>query len=263
MAVNDDILRAALESIPCDRDGLLRALIERLDDSMIHQIAEADYKQDVAEHEAAIREICRTAGVGFDLRWHPHEVLALVRWSTPEDRNWATGAPGVRNHIMRAFCCSILLLHPDYGAGDARESIAPLIESAFEIGDKAPHQSLAFLNWCLHETAVDEENRLFELLAVLILYVSVSDNPDPNTIQQLMYWIELEETSIRSAGLSWGNRWFWDIAHMGQRDPIWLKLIDAFLVNQKALEGNAAGADVQAFGRKLVEEHGKKRRVRE
>lgn len=76
MVIGDDILRSALESIPQDRDGLLRSLIARLDDSMVREIAEADYRTEASEHEAAIREICRTLAADLHLSWYPNEVLS-------------------------------------------------------------------------------------------------------------------------------------------------------------------------------------------
>jgi hypothetical protein len=90
-------------------EPLLAALRPLIDDSMLHQIAAADYGDRVDAHFAALTEIRAQGLVPQKLDWVPGEVLELIRWSMPEDPAWAPGGQGRRGHLMRAFACAVLL----------------------------------------------------------------------------------------------------------------------------------------------------------
>jgi hypothetical protein len=84
-------------------------LASQVDAAMLAEIAGADYGHDQAKHLAALEAIHSTGKVPSPLQWEPAEVLNLMRWSEPDDPSWQPSGRGQRGHIMRAFCCAILL----------------------------------------------------------------------------------------------------------------------------------------------------------
>jgi hypothetical protein len=91
-------------------DDLLRAISANVDDSMLAEISMADYGEGAERHLGALQTI--RDELLFPLQnysWYPSEVLELIRWSKPEDKQWKPGGTGIRGHWMRAFCCASLL----------------------------------------------------------------------------------------------------------------------------------------------------------
>ncbi|MEZ4459204.1 MAG: hypothetical protein R3E66_05665 [bacterium] len=92
----------------CNR--LLAHFIANMTPARLRAIATGDYGQDVDAHLAALHQICAQGTVPAHLKWHPREVLELMRWSEParKDVNW--GHSDVEIHWMRGFACATLLL---------------------------------------------------------------------------------------------------------------------------------------------------------
>src|ERR1700761_2888417 len=92
-----------------DPNALLRLVSKHVNESMLNEIAAADYGDKVAEHLAPLRQIRDGRSLRAPMRWEPREVLELIRWSEPDIPDWKPGSSGERGHWMRAFCCSALL----------------------------------------------------------------------------------------------------------------------------------------------------------
>lgn len=255
MAESPSMLNGLIASIKSDRESLFRALIARLDESMICEIARADYGDDEAAHDDALRQIIKTARVE-SMSWHPGEVLELVRWSRPEVPSWGPGGHGGRGHIMRAFCCAALLHADNYGAGGPNQAVAPLIESVLTLGDELPALAPSFLAWCLRKTDIEREEQPFFALGLIILAAARSEASVEHWIASLIHWIEMEDAAIRSDEFGpVDERTLWGLTHMALSHEIWLRLVEAHLVNSDH-------AHIRQFGDRLVGEYSRKRRTR-
>jgi hypothetical protein len=119
----------------------LRLLADLLTPDMIDEIAEADYGNDFEKHRAQIVAIAESATTPTELRWHPAEVLELMRWSEPEDPHWKPGRTGRRGHIMRAFCCAALL-HSGHSEANRASSLG-YSDTAIQLLDSLDHINAA------------------------------------------------------------------------------------------------------------------------
>jgi hypothetical protein len=92
-----------------DADVLLRAISPHVTDEMLECISQADYGDRAGEHASALRLVRDTSTFPLDMHCVPMEVLALTRWSEPDDPNWKPGRTGESGHWMRAFACAAIL----------------------------------------------------------------------------------------------------------------------------------------------------------
>lgn len=152
---------------------LLELVNANVDESMLREIAEADYGMDAEAHLAGLRTLVRGA-VPAPLPWEPKEVLELIRWSEPEDPNWRPGSSGERGHWMRLFACTHLvrcMAEPENDGLDAGEesTIIQLMESAVLLGEETAIAALRLLAWRLTTGSPDSWRSPCWPLAVLIL----------------------------------------------------------------------------------------------
>lgn len=171
---------------------LLALIFEHLDDSMLVEIAKADYGDDVDIHLAALHQI-RANKIPIPMQWHPGEVLCLTRWTEWDSLNTQDRAISTRNHWMRLFACTALIwasLEPEnyeYKAEDWNHlegedsTIIQLFDSALNLGENTSLAALKFLGWrmeCQMERALLDEdfgNCPCYAVAMLLLWVSLVD----------------------------------------------------------------------------------------
>lgn len=106
---------------------LLIALSARMEPHLRDHIARADYGQDVAEHRAAIDAICASGHIPKRFDWVPAEVLELIRWVDPCNTNVNWELPTNELHLVRAFCCTALLMQSegdDFGVDSTLGNLA-------------------------------------------------------------------------------------------------------------------------------------------
>jgi hypothetical protein len=157
---------------------------QNVDDSMLREIAAADYGMDVEEHLEQLRAI-KNGKVPTPMEWEPKEVLELIRWSEPEDATWSPGSTGRRGHWMRLFSCAALLraaAEPEndgYFTGED-STIIQLVDSAVKLGEKTSLVALKFLCWRMQYRTLDEWDRPYFAIAILLLSVFL-DKCDPDT----------------------------------------------------------------------------------
>ncbi len=161
---------------PIDRP-LLDLLFERVDESMLREIADADYGGDVEAHLAGLYRFA-VGEIVVPIKWEPYEVLELIRWSEPEDPAWEPGATGERGHWMRLFSCTSLIraaAEPGMaGYFNGEEStVIQLVDSAIELGNDVSSAAIRFLCWRLIDTALKEWDRTYFAFAILLLCVSL------------------------------------------------------------------------------------------
>jgi hypothetical protein len=86
---------------PADRP-LLDLIFDRVDDSMLAEIAICDYGDDVEIHLAALHQI-RANNIQMPMQWHPREVLELTRWTEWDSLKIQDEAISTRNQLMFMF----------------------------------------------------------------------------------------------------------------------------------------------------------------
>lgn len=170
--VRPEDLRLRVRALP-DWESSASGLFDHLRaqatvDALTH-IANADYGMDAEKHLSALRDICETGLIPRTLRWEPHEVLALTRWSSGE----------TVNHLERALCCTLLCLAP--GDVDELATNGPILaESCLALGAEAIQQAARFFAW-LAETEQDEP-----ALALLLLFLlRCASAPDDTRLEAL------------------------------------------------------------------------------
>ena len=103
-------------------ESALTPLFEaKIDDGMLREIAAADYGWKADECYALLQPILETGLVASN-DFNLQEVLELIRWSEPDERDWSPGGQGPRGHWMRLFACTVLVrLGPKYPASFGSE----------------------------------------------------------------------------------------------------------------------------------------------
>ena len=141
-----------LEKLNPAPDALLSALMPLIDDTMLQEIARADYGEDEDKHLAQLRRVRDDQALVSEQSWYPHEVLALTRWSEPE-HDWAEFDPQyLRHHIMRAFSCASSC-GPMTMTAHSRSS-SPVCRCWAAIQEAA----LRFIAWCVKERPCSDED---------------------------------------------------------------------------------------------------------
>jgi hypothetical protein len=165
-------------------DELLLCLVfQYVDDSMLREIAAADYGMDFDAHLEALIAI-KKGDVLAPMKWEPKEVLELIRWSEPDDPNWKPGSIGTCGHWMRLFSCAVLIraaAEPEnegYFTGE-ESTIVQLVDSAMKLGREASLSALRFLCWRTRYRTLDDWNRPYFAVAILLLSVSLDECSQP------------------------------------------------------------------------------------
>jgi hypothetical protein len=148
-------VRGHLEALqllgPLDpNEGALTALFQaNIDDSMLAEIAAADYGDETDYYYSKLQPLLKTGVVEPDVV-RAREVLELIRWSEPEDPKWSPGGQGPRGHWMRLFACTALVrLAPSYRdlfEGECN-TVAQLVSSAVELGRPVERAAASLLTW--------------------------------------------------------------------------------------------------------------------
>jgi hypothetical protein len=198
-------LARLLDALHPDEFALRHRIAAQLDASMIDEIAAADYGNDVDQHRHAITELLAARQWPSHLDWHPLEVLELTRWSRPEVPDSSTGATGRRGHLMRIFAC-LVLIRVETPLGTPSNSLAPFVESAWELGPPIMDDALRYLAWCRRHEPGDwrgePADRPFLTFGLLLL--AAATRQEPEVLRGLADLLLQEvETALADEGLSW------------------------------------------------------------
>ena len=192
-----------VELYPPDRRIAVEFFRKLVDESMLLEIAEADYKSDFEGHLAALTPIWKGEDWSKLHYWYPLEVLELKRWSEPEKSDWSPGSEGLRGHQIRAFCCAVLFATPDFEPGNT--TLINWLDSAFAIGGEAPHTVARFLTWKFPQLGPGDDRPFFALALAAIVRIGLPDLSGERE-KELVLWIESEESSAPwLKGLSWSE----------------------------------------------------------
>jgi hypothetical protein len=226
----DSEVRGLLEELRPSPTDLFELLRSRVDDSMLQEIAEADYGEDAEEHFRALKRV-QTSGELPPNEWIPMEVIELIRFSQPDDPTWKPGSTGTRGHVMRAYCCVILLrIAADpknyvYFEGE-NQTIIQLIDSALALGGDAQLAALRLLCWrTLSLPRADDEYPFFAL-AILLLAVRLGALKEDGIIR-LADWVVAEEERIRNAPTMFkslrSDIWLFGLTNYNSYCELWQK----------------------------------------
>jgi hypothetical protein len=251
---------------------LLDLIFEHVDDSMLFDMAKADYSDDVDLHLAALHQI-KAKNIPVPLLWHPAEVLCLTRWTELDNLVTQDGVVRQatrsieRDHWMRLFACTVLIwasLEPEnyeddkgywyYIEGES-STIIQLFESALNLGNEATIAALKFLSWrmkCqMQRAAIDEDFSECPCyaIAILLLYISLfggasstGNQYDPEMISCLIAVAHCNNEYIPV------HREINDC----QRNQKWRDKIYQILLNSTASDYARSNQEIQTFVRKLL-----------
>ena len=226
---------ALFQTFRPEPDELLRRIAQHIDDGMLEEIAAADYGYDIEEYFLPLRKIRDEGVVPSPMRWHPQEVLELVRWSEPDDPNWKPGSPRERGHWMRAFCCAVLLraggdpenldLHDGWNS-----ALIQLVDSLLVVGGKFNRTAAAFLAWLITKFVTDPEIEELGFFGVGLLWFGLNLGPDTSdeVIISLSEWIvSREQQEADDHGLHTSRytyQWLLGTTFFDQRHSAWKSL---------------------------------------
>jgi hypothetical protein len=195
-------------------DALLLWLKPLIDDSMLREIAEADYGID-ADLNFERLVLIRDGGKVVNFEGHLREVLELTRWSPTDGLDGKSPDVARRGNLKSAFACSVLLCasveaqnrHYDFAFG---QTMSLLLATVVEFAGGAREVTVSLLAW-LVECAMFED-RAVSALAFLMLGLSVMrDRWSDEEVGRLAEWVTAEEARTRNlphySGPAWG--WFW------------------------------------------------------
>lgn len=195
-----------------DPGQLFGEISAMVDDSMLREIAEADYGAWSAENYAVL---CRMRDERFIPApdWVPKEVLELIRWSEPDDSHWRPGSPGRRGHLMRLFCCTSLLRMAgtqDFGLYIGfNETVAGLLVSLDALSIDLWSNAGSLLTWFLNRSAEIGDDGEDAFLGVAILLCALrSRQIADSSLVDLSAWIwEREKAAAALVGALDDERW--------------------------------------------------------
>jgi hypothetical protein len=229
-------------------DGALLTLAcQHVDNSMLREIAEADYGMDDKAHLASLRQI-KSGGTLIPLDWWPREVLELIRWSEPADPTWKPGALGTRGHWMRLFACTILIragAEPGNGGSFLGEdsTIIQLVDSAMRLGHETTVAAMRFLAWRFKTRPLYEEDRSYYAVALLLLSASINAY-DPELLDLAINCTLSDESPIA------------DLFRQSQKSEVWRSITNRLLVEPRATLSAEGLAEFSEFGVALIGDDG-------
>jgi hypothetical protein len=234
-------------------------LCPQIDEAMLAEIAAADYGYRAEENLAALRRLRDNRRIPDRLEDVPLEVLELIRASEPDDPAWTPGRPGPRGHLLRLFCCAILLT----AAGnaqlrqyiDAEPTLRQLTDSAVALGTAAIKAMLPLVCWCVPTLAPDDPDRPFFALSILLLAAALyRDEGDGPLLQQLCRWVIDEEARSRAAlpaALLWAH-WLFGLRFSADGNDRWRDLAWRLLIDPPAVLPEPAADALGDIGARLV-----------
>jgi hypothetical protein len=257
---SSDVPLVLLARVPPSRDGWMGWLCPQTDDGMLREIAEADYGYRAAEHLAALRRIRDGREVPRSLQELPLEVLELVRYSEPDVPMWKPGGQGLRGHLMRLFCCAVLLTAAGEPALDGyiedESTLRRLVASAVVLGTWAIDALLPLLCWRASLPPTDEADRAFLAMSLVLLAAArYREDGEGALLRELGEWaIECEaraRAAVRVPLLTTGA-WLLGLKSTTDGDDQWRALAWEILVEPRVPHPAEAAGVLGEVGARIV-----------
>ena len=261
MACNDPQIETLLNHFSPSDAAILEWLKPIIVDSMLRDIAYADFGLDEEEYFAALVPIRDGHKIPDPLPWFPREALNLTRWLEPDDPVWKPDylgpnnemgsggliwkpqACGERGHWIRFFSCAVLLKAADDVESqdyitEENDTLIQFIASALWLGSDAVDHALRLVCWRTLRMSSDNEEYPFFAMAILLLRMTQFEKgSNAKELQMLADWVIAEEARTR-IGL-WrveSEEWLLGLTNFDQRHNIWRKVIsDVLLDSSKRL----------------------------
>lgn len=252
-----------LQSFKPNADDLLDLLLPLVDDSMLRELAEADYGDTPETHLAPLLQF-RDSRVLPVLDWHPAEVLELMRWSQPDEPDWKPGSPGKRGHLIRAFSCLVLLVSYELPANitawlSLNETTIQLVDSLKALDNDFAPAGASFFAWCIeHLGPLDEEAAECAFFGLALLSLAVRHPAwNDDAIICLCKWID-EQFALMLERNYWLTRgetsWFSYVYKNSMNADQWIKVGRDLHEWAEALSPSEKATWVALIGRSLAEE---------
>jgi hypothetical protein len=202
-----DIPAALIAAFPPSADLLLDRARRRIDDTMLMEIARADYGHMAVEMLAELRPIRDKGIMPAPIHGQLREVLSLTRWCNPEAPSappFEPGPSGQRGHQIRLFVCAVLLraaAEPTNQYLDYAEdsTLAQCLASARVLGIEMSEAAAGFLTWRIPRMENCSDPLLFALgLLILATRLRSGRIADP-VLGSLAKWVLAEEERYRQA----------------------------------------------------------------
>jgi len=227
----------------------------QLSESMLQEIAAADYGVDVGENRRALEELRRDRWLPDELSCYPEEVLALTCSSEVEAQH--SPAEARRIHLMRIFCCLVLVRATTRNSSPVW-SVTPLVESAVELGPEAVDAAGSFLAWCwLHEPGDwrdDPTSRPILTLGLVLLSALLPAGRDPKLLPALVAaFVEDLIAVLADEYMLWSERpvrALLKLTAMGSDRRIWVSLASRYLIDGPA-QGTEHGVILARLGQAI------------
>jgi hypothetical protein len=251
---------------------LLDLTFEHVDDSMLFDMAKANYGDDIDLHLAALHQI-KAKNIPVPLPWHPAEVLCLARWTELDNLITQDGVVlqakrlTERDHWMRLFACTVLIwasLEPENDEDDKgywyyiegeSSTIIQLFESAINLGHETTIAALKFLSWRMksqmQRAAIHEDfgECPCYAIAILLIYVVLFDGASPASNQcdpeMVDFLIDVAHCNNEYISV---HREINDC----QRQQKWRDTIRQILLDSTASDYARSNQEIQNFGKKLL-----------
>jgi hypothetical protein len=191
-------------------------LRSHIDDAMLEKIAAADYGMNFENYLRVLKRIRDEPWQSNEVLVRPSkgkaqvpvwyqalEVLMLMRWSEPE--NSKQEEEQTVGHLMRAFCCVVLLriaVEPancnTANIDTESETIIQLIASVLSLEQEAIEFTLQLLCWRMLSLPVDNKECPFFAMGILLLATALYPSEKKGAVlRQLSELVLLEEERIR------------------------------------------------------------------
>ena len=235
----------------------------QINDTLLAEIADADYGMEAEAHFQALKHIRNRDKIPAPLAWVPREVLDLTRWSEPDNVTWKQSGTGVPGHLMRLFCCAVLLRaaavqqYADTYDGE-NETIVQLVASALKLGRDAIAPALSLLSWRVLSLPGENDERPFFAVGILLLAASVyRAEQNGEFLRQLSDWVMVEEARSRIMQTNYyGNPadpWLLGLTYHAIKQDTWKALAHQVLIDPPQPHPTAAAAILHNIGTRVVQ----------
>jgi hypothetical protein len=255
-----DVPTLLMARVGASREGWMGWLCPQIDEGMLREIAEADYGYLADEHLAGLRRIRDGREVPTLLTELPLEVLELVRYSEPDDPAWEPGGHGERGHLMRLFCCAVLLTAAGEPALDGyiedEPTLRRMVPSAVALGERALDALLPLLCWRASLPPTDEADRAFLAVSLTLLAAArYRRGEDGALLRELGEWAIAREALARAAisvpSLT-TEVWLLGLKGSADGDDRWRALAWDLLIEPKVPHPAEAAAVLGQLGARMV-----------
>lgn len=245
---------------PLDR-ALLGTMCRQIEDSMLREIAKADYGHKAEEHFAALRRIRDGYSVPQPMEWIPHEVLSLVQWTDPENTARNPTRTGERGHRIRAFACATLLWADVIGgcSDDENQKLASLVDSSMVLDYDVKAALAGFVTWRIGKLDVHSANQPFYFVALLVLCILLQKRKKlkDEVLGEVAEIAIMTEARVREAQCESGyiprsSRWLFGLTFYDMRNDLWKSFATFIIQASDSMKSKESAKKLRNLGQLIL-----------